>query len=60
MVQGSTCETQLFLNAGFHAFPVTDMLLKDMLSTTARPWLEQQKSALQIAKDCKLLYRTLS
>ena len=30
-----------------------------MLSTTARPWLEQQKSASQIAKDCILLYRTL-
>ena len=52
MVQCFTCETQLFLNAGFHALSVTDMLLKDILSATVRPWLEQQNTALQIAKDC--------
>ena len=52
MVQGSTCETPFFLNAGFHPSSVTDMLLKDMPSTAARPWLEQQQAALQIAKDC--------
>ena len=52
MVQGSTCETPFFLNFGFHPTSAPDVFLSPTSANSGGSWLEQQQSALHIARDC--------
>ena len=52
MVQGSTCETPFFLNFGFHPTSAPDVFLSPTSANSGDSWLEQQQSALHIARDC--------
>ena len=51
-VQGSTWETPFFLNFGFHPTSAPDVFLSPTSANSGGLWLEQQQSALHIARDC--------